>query len=310
MAAPLRGRVRTRDWERLSHGLYLPHVPTPTLREELAGWSLVLPPTAAFTHLTAAELRGWWLPAAPPHPVFAAMGAQYPRPRRAGLLVCRHPQPVALNSHDGLRVTTAAETLLAAARDLGLLDLVLMADSALRAGHVSIGELKIAAGRRRRGAPLLRRVLPLVDARSESPWESIMRTLHRAAEIPVEPQREIRDASGRFLARADLWIVGTRRLHEYDGALHRDPDTHEYDLARDRALLGDGWIRYGYTSTHLLREGASIIRDADALLDRTWDPGRLIEWERRLDESMLRRPGRTRALQHWRTALVRQESGR
>ena len=41
--------------------------------EELAAWQLVLPRTAAFAHLTAARLRGWWLPATISHPVFAAM---------------------------------------------------------------------------------------------------------------------------------------------------------------------------------------------------------------------------------------------
>ena len=214
-----------------------------------------------------------------------------------------------MNLVDGLRVTTAAETLLAAARDLGVLDLVLMGDCALRAGDVTIGELKVAAAHRRRGAPLLRRVIPLLDPRSESAWESIMRTLHRAAGIPVEPQREVRDAAGRFLARADLWIIGTRRLHEYDGAVHRDLRTHEHDLTRDRRLLSNEWVRHGFTSTHLLRDGAAIIRDTDALLRRPWEPERLVAWEGLLDESMLRRPGRARALRHWRAALSRTESG-
>jgi hypothetical protein len=41
----------------------------------------------------------------------------------------------------GLRVTSGAETLLAAARDLGLLDLVIMGDSALRLEHCTTAEL-------------------------------------------------------------------------------------------------------------------------------------------------------------------------
>jgi hypothetical protein len=45
--------------------------------------------------------------------------------------------------------------------------------------------------------------------------------LHRAAGIEVEPQKEIFDQWGRFVARADLWLVGTRRIHEYDGDGHR-----------------------------------------------------------------------------------------
>jgi hypothetical protein len=53
----------------MSHGLFLPKARPPSLINELQAWRLVLPPTAAFTHLTAAELNGWWLPVAPPHPV-------------------------------------------------------------------------------------------------------------------------------------------------------------------------------------------------------------------------------------------------
>jgi hypothetical protein len=58
------------------------------------------------------------------HPVFAAMLNADPRPRRPGLLVSRHTQPFPMNLVNGLRITTAAEMILSAARDLGVLDLV------------------------------------------------------------------------------------------------------------------------------------------------------------------------------------------
>jgi hypothetical protein len=90
--------------------------------------------------------------------------------------------------------------------------------------------------------------------------------LHQAAEIPVTPQLEIFDEQGRFIARADLWIDGTRRIHEYDGAKHREADVHEVDLERDRTLLSEHWERHGFTSKHLRRDGAAIIADADRLL--------------------------------------------
>jgi len=279
------------------------------LGDDLRAWSLVLPPASAFTHLTAAELYGWWLPSAPRHPVFVAMRRSDPRPRRPGLLVCRHPRSFGFTVCDGLRLTTPAETILAAARDLGVLDLVVLGDSALRLDQVTLTELQIAADRRRRGAPLLRQVIPLLDKRSESAWESIMRVLQRAAEIPVEPQYPVHTADGRFIARADFRVLGTRRLHEYDGADHRRAEVQDGDLRRDRSLLTEGWQRYGYTSRHLLNEAASIIREADQLLGRQWDAARLRAWEDLLNTSMLRRPGRSRALDHWRRAQVEQESG-
>jgi very-short-patch-repair endonuclease len=160
-------------------------------------------------------------------------------------------------------------------------------------------DLRVTAAQRRRGAPRLRVVLPLLDARSESPWESVMRVLHLAAEIDVEPQKKIYDAHGRFVARADLWLVGTRRIHEYDGGVHRDRQVQRSDLSRDRRLVESDWQRMGFTSTQLLHEGASIIASADRLLGRRWDPRRLARWEALLDASLFRPAGRARALRHW-----------
>jgi hypothetical protein len=192
-AGPVRGSIRQRYWAQLSRGLYIPRASANVLSEALRGWELVLPDSAAFTSLTAAELRGWWLPKPISHPVFVAVpiGARYPE--RKGLLVHRHPRPVPTATFNGFRLTTGAETLLAAARDLGLLDLVILGDSALRSGDCTLEELQATAGQQRRGAPRLRGVLPLLDKRSESPWESVMRVLHEAAGIHVEPQKEIFD---------------------------------------------------------------------------------------------------------------------
>jgi hypothetical protein len=262
----------------------------------------VLPPTAAFSHLTAAEVLGWWLPAPIVHPIFVALPASAPRPRRSGLFVCRHPQPVAMNIRNGLRITTAAETMLAAARDLGVLDLVIMADSALRLGHCTLTDLTITARQRRRGAPLLRTVIPLLDKRSESPWESVMRVLHVGAEIPVEPQYEIVDQWGRFVARVDLWLKGTSRVNEYDGEVHGDPDVRADDLRREGEILRVGYERRGFMSRHLIDDAASIIADADRLLGRSWDPRRLAAWRSLLENSLYGRAGRARAYRQWRRA--------
>jgi very-short-patch-repair endonuclease len=298
---PFRGRIRRRQWEQLSRGLYIPRASP--LREVLRGWQLVLPDTAAFTSLTAAEVRGWWLPQAIPHPVLAAVPVGERYPERRGLLICRHPQPVPAEAFGGLRITTGAQTLLAAARDLGLLDLVILGDSALHMGHCTLEELQLTAAQRRRGAPQLRTALPLLDKRSESPWESVMRVLHVAAGIEVEPQKKIYDSYGRFVARADLWLVGTRRIHEYDGDVHRERQVHRNDLARDRRLIEIDWQRMGYTSPQLLNDGASIIASVDRLLGRSWDPKRLAHWEALLDDSLFRSTGRLRAISRWQRAM-------
>jgi hypothetical protein len=105
---------------------------------------------------------------------------------------------------DEIRVASAAETLLAVAKDLGVFDLVIIGDSALHQGACTIDQLSTAAAGRRCGAPQLRKVIPILGGRSESPWESILRLLHRAADVDVEPQKKIYDEWGRFVARADL----------------------------------------------------------------------------------------------------------
>jgi hypothetical protein len=140
LAQPFRGTTRKRQWQRLSRGLYVPRTTAGCLTEVLRGWELVLPRSAAFTSLTAAELYGWWLPQAVPHPVFAAVPIGDRYPERKGLFVYRRSGPISYVTVGGLRVTSATETLLAAANDLGLLDLVIMGDSALRSGHCTLEE--------------------------------------------------------------------------------------------------------------------------------------------------------------------------
>lgn len=261
---------------------------------------LLLPRTAAFSHLTAARVYGWWLPAPIDHPIFVAQSTNDARARRQGLFVCRHPQPFPIIVRSGVLLAAPAEVILSCARDLGVLDLVVLADSALRTRDTTVPELWQAARQRRRGAPMLRRVIPLLDPRSESPWESIMRVLHHAAEIKVEPQFEVFTANGHFLARADLRIVGTRRLHEYDGAHHRNPATHAADLVRERGLISDGWQRVGFTSGDLLRDGRRIIADTDRFLGRPWSRDRVDAWEGLLAESLFDPRWRARAYRRWR----------
>ena len=296
--AALRGQARRQGWERLSHGLHLPagiHSTT----ELLHAWSLVLPPGSAFTHLTAARLRGWWLPAEVEHPVFAATWDTTTCVQRAGLRVTRHREPLPVVPHRELRVTSAPETLLAMARDLSLLDLVILGDSALHLGHCTPEDLQRGAASRRWGAPRLRLALPLLDGRSESAWESVLRMLHRAADVPVEPQHEVRDESGRTVGYGDLWIIGTRRLHEYDGEGHREKGQYHSDRRRERRLVELEWQRVGFVAGQVLHEAGDIVAGLDRLLGRTWDPRRLTRWQQLVGDSLLSPAGRARARTRW-----------
>ena len=260
---------------------------------------MVLPPGSCFTHLTAARLRGWWLPAEVEHPVFAAAWDATTCVQRLGLRVTRHREPLPVVHHRGLRFTSAAETLLAMARDLSLLDLVILGDSALHLQHCIPADLQRGAASRWWGAPRLRLALPLLDGRSESAWESVLRMLHWAADVPVVPQHEVCDGSGRTVGYGDLWVVGTRRLHEYDGEGHREQDQYRSDLRRERRLVELEWTRVGFVAGQVLHEAGDIIAGLDRLLGRTWDPRRLARWQQLLEDSLLSPSGRARARTRW-----------
>lgn len=296
------GRPRGRTWQHVGHGIYRrgePAVGGGRLAD-LHAWQQVLAPGGSFTHLTAAEILGLWLPPLPQSlPVCVSLAQGEERPRRSGMRVTRLGRAVPPILHDGLRVAPPTEVLLACARDLGLLDLVVLIDSALRAGWCTLEDLQAVAAPRRRGAPALRAALGMADARSESPWETLLRLLHIVCDVPVEPQFEVRDGRGVFVARGDLWICGTTTLHEYDGAVHRDRRTHVNDLARDRRLTSLGWTRRGYTSVDLLDRARQVLREADAALGRAHDPRRLDRWWVLLDESLFTARGRQRLARRW-----------
>jgi hypothetical protein len=195
---------------------------------------------------------------------------------------------------EGLRLTTVPETLVACARDLGVLDLVVLAECAVHRGETSLDELWATAREHRRGAPRLREALPLVDGRAESAWEVLLRVLHVVCEVPVEPQHELRAPDGELLARGDLWVVGTTSLHEYDGGHHLTRPQQRRDLERGRRIAAVGLTRRGYTSEHVLHQAVTVLRDADLALGRPHDPRRIHAWHALLRESLFTPAGQAR----------------
>jgi very-short-patch-repair endonuclease len=111
--------------------------------------------------------------------------------------------------------------------------------------------------------------------------------LHVTCGIDVVPQHPVIDADGRQVARADLWLVGSRVLHEYDGAVHRDPAAHARDLRRDRALLTAGWTRRGYVADDVVARSVAVLRDADSTVGRDHRPERIRPWLRLLAGSLV-----------------------
>jgi hypothetical protein len=302
--APIRGNVRAAGFRRVSHGLYLPVGSeagrSDEDRRDLAAWLLVLPQDAVFTHITAADLCSWWLPKLPRFvPVFAATSLGGNIPRRAGLICSRMPRISQTGVVDGLPVDDPHEILLRAARDLALIDLVVMLDSAGRLGHVKADRLDEYCHSGRPGSRRLRHAAALSDSRSESAWETLLRLFHNAVDINVEPQYAVHDDSGGFAARVDLWVRGTPYMHEYDGDEHEKAPRRKADLRRARRLLDAGAERRGYVSDDLLNHPRAMLQEMDRELGRPHRPARLRRWYAWLRESSYSVAGRRRLQNHW-----------
>lgn len=287
-----------RGWARVGRGLHRVDGSAP--QAHLVAWSALLPEHACFTGLTALDVRGLWLPQIGGRaPVFAAITTADGRTRRPEIRTIRHGVPTPCTDIDGLRVATAAEALLVCARDVSLLDMVVLVDGALQLCAATIDEIVELARTQRWGARRLRQGVALSDGRSESPWESVLRLFHETLEVPVDPQFELRGATGEFVARGDLRVRGRPWLHEYDGAVHRDPATHRRDLVRERAVVAQSWVRRGFTSTDLTTRSRETMHELDRALGRPSDLRRLRAWRALFDPSTLTSTGRRLLADRW-----------
>jgi hypothetical protein len=258
----------------------------------LHAWQLLMTDSGCFTGLTSALVRQWWLPPLPPStPVFMAMGLDDPRPMRRGVLTSRHTREIGFEEIDGLRCASTPETLLACARWLSVVDMVVLVDCVLHTKQATRTEIEDVIRPRRPGARRLREALALADERSESPFETLLRLLHIWCDVDVVPQYEVADADGVVIAIVDLWLCGTTSAHEYDGDEHEKAARRVKDRRRDRRLDKAGLVRRGYTSGDLLHRSVTVLEDADRALGRPHDPSRIRPWTAKLRESLFTAAG-------------------
>lgn len=288
------GRCRDTSWVRVTRGLHRRADVADPVHADLVAWQRLLPEEAAYAALTAAERWGWDLPPLPDAlPVCLAMPYGVTAPVRPGQLrVTRHRLAPPHVVRDGVRLATPAETLLTCAPLLSLLDLVVLVDSALRARDIELLELHLACRQHRRGVGRLRQAVALADPEAESVMETLLRVLHVVCGFDVESQHVVRDASGGFVARGDLWLRGTRTLPEYDGSVHADRPQQRKDRRRERRLADAGWVRRAYTDDDLLRRPVTILRESDAATGRDHDPRRIRAWTSLFRESAFTGTGR------------------
>lgn len=290
--AARRGHPRVKAYLRVSHAVHRRVDLGDDVRAPLHAWQLLMTDQGCFTALTSAAVRGWWMPPVPAGaPVFMALGLEDPRPMRAGVRTSRHTREIPWEEIGGLRCASIPETLLACARWLTLIDLVVLIDCVLHGEECDVDAIEAVIRPRRPGATALRRALAFADGRSESPFETLSRLLHVLCGIDVTPQYVVRDAHGMKVARADLWIVGTTGLPEYDGDEHEVASRRVGDRRRDRAIERAGYVRRGYTAGDILQRGVTVLRDADSSLGRPHDPSRIRPWHEHLRASLFTAAG-------------------
>ncbi len=152
---------------------------------------------------------------------------------------------------------------------------------------------------RRPGVRLLRRAWLLSSDRADSPGETLLRLFDVTMDVEVKPQATLYDEAGNLVGEADLWVVGTDLIHEYDGAHHREKGQQRTDLRRGRGLAQTSYDRRGFTLDDLLNHAAVLMHELDRDLGRRHDLRRLRRWRVLVEQSMYSDAGLRRIRNRW-----------
>ncbi len=235
---------------RVLHGVYQRRDAPETFESRLAAAALVITPGAVFCDRMAAWLHGVdifayrELEILPPLECVVLRGrARIERPQCDG-------GERDLASYDvmelgGIRVTTPLRTALDLGCKLRRPDGLAALDMFARLHGITQADLwrSLPRYRGRRGVVRLRGLVPLVDARAESPGESRTRLVIHDAGLPDPvPQFWVHDR-GVPIYRLDLAYPKSRVAVEYDGEWHElTTEQRSADHARREWLRRQGWV--------------------------------------------------------------------
>lgn len=162
-------------------------------------------------------------------------------------------------------VTSPLRTVVDCARTLPFTEGLAVADSALRAHAVCLGELqRTAAATVGPGATSVRRVARHADGRAANPFESVLRALAIEEGFDLEPQLTVTD-DGLFVV-ADLGSRALRLVLEADGFEHHGT---RRGLAKD-CRRHTGLSVFGWSSLRFSFE--------DVMHDQAWTRWALRSW--------------------------------
>ena len=230
----------------------------------------LVPAGSHISHQTAAELWGATVPPDGDTHVWtpSARGRQV----RQGVRTHYGNAPARTTLRRGLPVSTPEQTFLdLAAGGMTLVDLVVVADGMIKAGHTTPERLLAAATEwRGRGCRVARRAAGLAREGVDSPTETRLRLLLVLAGLP-EPRVNLllRARDGSWRRRYDLAYEHLRLVVEYDGRQHAN-DTGQWltDIHRREELDRMRWRLVVVTKEGLYDDPLqTLIRVRDALRD-------------------------------------------
>lgn len=234
--------------------------------------SLAAARTATLSHLSAAMAHGWKVKSVPD---VAWVTVRRKRRLRPDDLVGIRPHWNDLTSAErAAGVTAPVRTVLDCARVLPFDEGLAVADSALRAGAVSVEMLReAAASARGPGATAARRVARHADGRAANPFESVLRALAIEVGLELTPQLVIAEPGLfavvdlgnevlRLAVEADGFEThGTRRGLRKDCRRHTELAVHAWSSMRyvyEDVMFEQDWTRWALRSWSDVRSGRPV----------------------------------------------------
>lgn len=263
-------QLRSPAFIRLYRDVYVPRGLRLTHELRCRAVALIAPPTAMFTGLSAAAIRGLDL-TREDDPVELVMPRLTKFVAIRGLNSRRIPvDPEEYEQWNGCRLSLPVRMTVdvlanlrlrrSLPRTVGLLDAI------LRAGFVTEPQMHAVLEQRHdHGIVRARKALELADPRAESIPESEVRVWLTLAGIPPDVQVHVFDRYGRHLGRLDLAYREVKVAVEYDGIWHALGLQPRLDAQRRARLIAAGWSFVVVTAEMLYGDPQAMVaavRDA------------------------------------------------
>ncbi|WP_052070350.1 hypothetical protein [Rhodococcoides fascians] len=273
----LRALYERGGWVRLVNGVYVPSSRLAELSEHERHRLLIdaiLPSISGdhvVSHRSAALLHGLPLPRGGFDKVHVTRHRRGGGRKNSAIIVhCAPSVPRVML--DGISVTSLARTVVDLGRTETFLSAVIAGDAAMRNCDPYEVDAELNRARGWKGVAQARRAVRLMDGRSGSPGETQSRIMLREAGFDPEPQVEIYDANGNFVARID-WLINGILVAEFDGKVkyteHLQPNESPGDVVfkeiREDAVRDLGYPVVRWTWTDLAHPKELTARIARAL---------------------------------------------